>query len=296
MVSTEYMKLFTQSFLNRDLTSNLGKLWSLFCTQRDEIEAQIVLLKNILSINDNSGITLDRIGNLLNEARTPGKADSAYRLDLLVSILSKNSGGTIPELVSIGRIIAGNDTSARFLPYELWQDDGTAFLDASDVMDGHGLFTPNTGEPAAIQSTLEGHIDTIEVPTEVGSAIDKVRAGGIYAKFNIVYVMPLSDMTLYAGDVNQATEIALGDGATRDPQPGDTGLENEVYRQTVGVSVNDDGDYQYSVFIYEDELNTDTINEMALFDNAGVMIAKYRCDGKTKNSTMVNEYRIVDDL
>jgi hypothetical protein len=297
MATIDYISYFTKSFLNQDQASNLGKLWKLFSIQLDLIESQVVLLKNILSISDNSGLNLDRIGTLVNQDRTAGEVDASYRLNLLVAIMSKISGGTIPELVSIGKIIAGNDTSALFRPYELWQGDGSSlFLDASDLMDGHGVFSPSNGEPAAIESRIEGDVDLIEVPLEVGAALDEVRAGGIYSKFNITFYKHASDMTLYSGSLATASAIALGDGATRDPLPGDTGLENEVFRETVGVSVSPEGDNQYTVFIYEDELNAYTLNEMALFDAAGTMIVKHRFEGKAKNNSMVYAYRVIDDI
>jgi len=103
-------------------------------------------------------------------------------------------------------------------------------------------------------------------------------------------------MTLYAGNLAAVSSIAIGDGATRDPLPADTGLENEVSRKTVSVSTSNAGDTQYSMTVYESELNTTTINEMALFDKAGTMIVKHRFDGKAKNNSMVYIYRIIDDL
>ena len=297
MATIDYISYFTKSFLNQEQTSNLGKLWKLFSIQLDLIETQVVLLKNILSISDNTGTNLDRIGTLVNQDRTAGEVDSSYRLDLLVAVMSRISGGTIPELVSIGKIIAGNDTSALFRPYELWQGDGSSlFLDASDLMDGHGVFSPSNGEPAAIESRIEGDVDLIEVPLEVGAALDEVRAGGIYSKFHITFYKHASDMTLYAGSLAAVSSMAIGDGATRDPLPGDTGLENEISRKTVSISTSNAGDTQYSMTVYESELNTTTINEMALFDKAGTMIVKHRFDGKAKNNSMVYIYRIIDDI
>jgi hypothetical protein len=296
MATIDYITYFTKSFLNQDQTSNLGKLWELFSSQLDLIEAQIVLLKNILSIVDNSGIQLDRIGTLVSQTREVGELDSLYRLNLIIAIYSRMSGGTIPELVNIGKLLAGNDASALFRPYELWQLSGSAFLDASDLMDGHGVFSPTGKEPASIESQIEGDVDHIEVPLEIGTALDKVRAGGIYSKFRIVFCKNVSEMTRYAGSLSEISNIALGDGATRDPLPGDTGLENEVLRKTVSTSTSLDGEPQYSIFLMEDDLNVYTINEIALFDSLGAIIVKYRFSGKAKNSTMVYEYRITNDL
>jgi hypothetical protein len=297
MATIDYIEYFTKSFLNQDQTSNLGKLWKLFSIQLDLIEDQVTALKNILSITDNIGINLDRIGTLVNQERAFGKVDSLYRLDLLVAIMSRISGGTIPELVSIGKIIAGNDPAALFRPYEMWQGDNSSiYLDASDLMDGHGVFSPSTSEPAAIESRIEGDVDSIEVPLSVSLSLDKVRGGGIYSKFHIIFFKHASGMTRYIGSLATVSSIAIGDGATRDPLPEDTGLENEIMRKNVGVSISPEGYPQYSMTVYEDELNTTTINEMAIFDSLDIMIVKYRFDGKEKNSSMIYIYRVIDDL
>jgi hypothetical protein len=112
----------------------------------------------------------------------------------------------------------------------------------------------------------------------------------------MVFKMLMSIMTLYSGDVNSPIEIALGDGATRVPQPGDTGLENEIYRKTVNTQILSNGDWDYYIIIPTTLLNSYTINEAALFDKNGLMISKYTFSGIEKNDTLINEYHVIDDL
>jgi hypothetical protein len=294
--NTDFSQYFTESFLNQLLTTNYGKLWNIFATRMDEIDSNIVKLKNILSIYDNSGANLDQIGTLVKQDRIVGQTDDMYRLNLLVAIISQFSGGTLRELVEIGKIVAGNNNEAVFRPYELWREVGHTYLDATGLLNGHGVLSPDNSRPASLRCTIEGDINILNVPLDVGVSVDKIRAGGIYAIFQLMFKSLLSDMTLYAGNTMFPHEIALGDGATREPLPGDTGLQNELYRAVVAQKQLLNGDWQYSVYIDSTELNSYSINEMALFDNADVMIAKCIFTAKPKTSSFVYYYSVIDDL
>ena len=271
----------------------------------------------ILSIYDSSGFVLDEIiGSLVNQTRVPGVNDATYRLALLVAISKRISGGSIPDLVNIGNAVAGTDPNARFRPVELYSQTGAILLDGTMLLDANDPLNPSEGLSASIESTLEGNIDEIDAPLSVGDAIEQVRAAGVYAKFRVVFLDNASQMTLYTTtsllldassvlDGKQlldpteirldVAEIALGDGATREPLPGDTGLQNEVYRDTAEpVTINDDEGYR--IVINASQLNTYTINEMAAFNTAGEIVLKDRFEGKAKNSSFVYEYTIVENL
>jgi len=317
MATIDYLQRFPVSILNHETDSILGKLWSLYSDQIDEILAVIVDLLNVLNIYENSGLTLDEvIGSLVNQARIPGNADSTYRLNLFIAIAKKISGGTIPELVDIGGSVAGEDENARFRPTELYSNVDPVYLDGADVLDSTEPLSPTTYRSASVESLIEGNIDDITVPLEVGDAIDQIRPAGVYVKFRIKFLDNESEMTLYTtpysvldasglldGKTYMTTttmlsidEIALGDGATREPLPSDTGLQNEVYRATAETETLRTGELAYKVTIDASELNSYTINEIAAFESSGDMIIKDRFEGKAKNSSLIYEYIIVEDL
>ncbi len=318
MSTIDYLQSFPKSILNNDSTSVLGKLWRLFSSQIDDIDAVIVDLLNILNVYQNSGLVLDEIiGSLVNKDRDPGQTDDSYRLSLYVAIASKVSGGTIPELVDIGGAVAGEDENARFRPVELYTLSGTLLLDGDGVLTGSDPLDPSAKRSASVESLIEGNIDDITVPLEVGDAIDQIRGAGIYVKFRIKFLINESQMTLYTTlyslldnsglldgkiymdpDSNKLAidEIAIGDGATREPQPGDTGLQNEVYRATAETETLANGDLSYKIEIGSTELNSYAIDEIACFESGGDMIVKDIFEEKEKNASLVYEYIVVENL
>jgi hypothetical protein len=292
-----FLSYYTKGAFNQISTSNIGKLWTIIANQVDELETQIALLKDIFHLQSQVGINLDKIGSVLNKTRPAGKSDDEYRLDLITAIIQETSTATIPELVSLGKIVAGNTNEAAFRPFEMYLLSASPLLlDASRVLDGTIPMSPDTKRYASVDCRIEGQIDDLKVPIKVAEAIGKIRGAGIGTVFTMVFKILMSGMTLYSGDRNFPIEIALGDGATRDPLPADTGLQNEVYRKAVNTQILANGDWDYYVISATTELNAYTINEAALFDKNGLMIAKYVFEGIEKNSSLVNEYHIIDDL
>jgi len=318
MATIDYLNRFPKSILNNDTATVLGKLWGLYSSQIDEINAVVIELKNIFDIYGNAGLPLDDIvGSLVNQERTPGDSDNTYRLDLFVAIAKKISGGTIPDLVDIGGTIAGTDENAKFRPVELYGQSEAVLLDGTMLLDGGDPLAPTTQRSASVESTLQGGIDEINVPLEVGDAIGEIRAAGVYAKFRVRFLDNISQMTLYTTPYTlldaswildskslmdpdnssfPITQIALGDGATREPQPDDTGLQNEVYRDTAETGIDENGQPFFRVVIDAANLNTYTIDEMAGFNAAGDLVVKDIFEGKPKNSSFVYEYIIVDNI
>jgi hypothetical protein len=318
MATIDYLQRFPKSILNNETTSVLGKLWSLYATQIDEILDCITDLLNLLSIYDQNGLTLDEIiGSLVNQARIPGNNDDTYKLNLFIAIAKKISGGTIPELVDIGSAVAGEDENARFRPFELYSNTDDVFLDGADVLDASEPLSPSTYRTASVESLIEGNIDNITVPLEVGDAIDQIRGAGIYVKFRIKFLINESQATLYTTtyttldstgaldgktymsgtDIKLAIdEIALGDGASGAPLPGDTGLNNEVYRATAETETQASGELSYKITIDASDLNSYTIDELACFESGGDMILKGVFTGKAKNASLIYEYIVVENL
>lgn len=315
MATIDYLQLFPQSFLNRLSTSNLGKLWKMFSDQVDDIEASFLQMKTIFQIFTVTGENLDQIGTLVLLDREPGQTDDSYRLALSVAISEKKSGGSIPELAEIGKIVAGNDPNAVFRVDEQWDKTGEVFLDGQMLLEGTDPLDPSLKRSASIISPLAGNIDDIVAPLEVGDTIGRIRAGGVFAAFEITFQDLVSQMTKYTiiystldslqtldgkqlltsdGEYN-IYEIALGDGGTRDPLPGDTGLQNEVFREIAVRETDGNGQLAYTIDIAASELNAYTINELGAFDLNGNLVLKDYFEGKPKNQSLIYNYQIIDN-
>ena len=313
MATIDYLQRFPQSILNRSVSSNLGKLWKMFSDQLDEIEAQILLFYKRLDIYNVSGLNLDAIGTIVNQSRTPGDTDDEYRLDLVVAIAKRISGGTIPDLVEIGKNIAGTDENALFRPEELFDDVGQNFLDGDSILDATDPLNPNEARSATVISRISGNVDDITIPLNVAAAVGQIRAAGVAAFFEIIFVINTSQGLLYTvvtplldatglldgktlldpdGNLNGDT-IKLGDGASGEPLPGDTDLNNVQFTDTVETETMD-GRTAYSVFVERSELNSVEINEIGLFYDS-TLVFKAVFENKPKNSSLQYIYKIVQD-
>jgi hypothetical protein len=290
----DYLNLFTESFLNHDPTSNLGKIWKIISTQIDEVTVQLDLIRAMLDLDTQTGITLDYIGAGLNQARAGGQDDDEYRIFLKVALVCRYSGGNIDDLVTIGQAVDEDDPDRMIRPYELPYEPDTIFLDGDDVLDGADPLSPSEAYPASVVSKIDQWMDDTDVPTNQALVFDSLRAGGIFGKFHMTYNILESDMTAYAGDPVSGTYIALGDGRTGAPGPGDTGLENEVYR--AACSHGTSGVDTLYINISEKDLNDKEINEIALFDvNLDLALKASWVKGISKNSAMIDTYQIILD-
>jgi hypothetical protein len=296
MSAIDYLDKFTQSFLNREPTSNLGKLWKIISDQIDEVTDQLDLIQEMQDLNAASGVILNYIGEGLNQIRAGGQDDDEYRLFLKVALMARYSGGNIPDLVTIGDAVDEDDPDRMIRPYELPYEPDTIFLDAMDVFDGADPLSPSEAMPASFHSDIEQWMDDTDVPLKQALVADSLRAGGIFGKFHMLYNINKSDMTAYAGDPASGTYIALGNGRTRPPDPGDTGLENEVYRAACSHSTSG-GDPTWYINIAETDLNEDEINEIALFDSIPALVLKASWEnGIPKNEAIINTYQIIEDV
>jgi hypothetical protein len=288
--------LLTQSFLYTSTGTNNEKLLRICNTQFTELDDQFELIRLLNVIYSNTGLTLDDLGENLTLAREPGQSDALYQMLLTIAVASQESTGTIPELISIGKSMAGATGEATGTLFELWRLTGEEYWDGTFLLNGTKMLNPAAAEPAAIEFGLEGEIGSMPPPLNVGEIIDQVRAAGIYAKYRLHFISLVSDMVLNGGDINQPSELALGDGATRAALAADTALENEVFRRTVATKDEGDGNWSYTVYLDTTELNSYSINEIALFDTTGTMICKRGYfTSIPKTSDLVYEYSIIDD-
>lgn len=315
MATIDYLQLFPQSILNRLSTSVLGKLWTIFSEQLDEIETTLTAMQLLFSIFNQSGKNLDQIGTNVLLARGAGQSDESYRLSLSIAIAEKKSGGSIPELAEIGKIVAGNSPESVFRVDEQWDEMGTEYLDGEMLLEGTDPLNPDVARSASILSPLEGNIDDITAPLLVGDTVGRIRAAGVFAAFNITFQELVTQMTAYTEtytlldgsftlDSKQRLnpvgeydiyEIALGDGATREPLPSDTGLQNEVYREGVIETTDDQGRKRYTIDIAASQLNSVDIDELAAFSESGLLVLKDVFEPKGKNENLLYNYQIIDN-
>lgn len=106
-----------------------------------------------------------------------------------------------------------------------------------------------------------------------------------------------------AGDatVSQITHMAFGNGGVNAqgvpiaPLTTDTGLNNETFRKAVdGHTYPVATTCRYSCQLVESELADQAINEMALIDEAGHMVAKKTFKNKVKDSDLKMTFELDD--
>jgi hypothetical protein len=307
----QFVERFPQSILNRRSDSNSGKLWNIFAPQYEELQTILDAFKDLLYIYAQSGRTLDDIGTLVNETRRGGDSDETFRIFLAIAIAKKISRGTVPDMVEIGKLIPG-EGGLGFMVDELWDKAGSVYFDGESLLDGTEPLDPGEARPASVLVELDGLIENLPTPLLLADAVDDIRAAGVFAK-TTVSLRILSDLlTLYTtlpgptldgeGFFDGKTlmnerqtlavyEIALGDGAVGDPDPGDIGLANELLRKP--AEITDDGaNRQYSIQVKASELNGVDIDELALFNVEGDMIAKVHFDPREKNGTIIYYFRV----
>lgn len=311
MAYADFVEYFPQSILNRQGDSNSGKHWNLFAPQYDEVTAMLLTFKELLYIYQQSGVTLDHIGQLVNDTRRPGDGDDAYRIFLAIAIAKRISRGTIPDLVEIGKLIPG-EGGLGFIVDELWDKEGSVFFDGAILLDGTEPLDPGLARPASVNVELDGLIENLPTPVLLADAVDDIRAAGVYAKTTVSLRILSENLTLYTtlpGPTMDGTaffdgktlmnglqtlavdDMAIGDGAIGDPLPGDTGLTNELLRRAAEISTDGDN-RQYSLLVKSSELNGYSLDELALFNEVGALIAKIHFDEREKNSTLIYYFRV----
>lgn len=107
-----------------------------------------------------------------------------------------------------------------------------------------------------------------------------------------------------AGLLDKLPKIAgmvFGDGAKsgddyRTPLPTDTSLQNELYRKEVDSAVlQDDGiSVLYTCVLSKETLGGKSINELALYDESGDLVAIKSFTNKGKDSDMEMVFSVLD--
>lgn len=117
MATRDYLSYTPDSILNKDLTSNYGKLWQLFSDQLDELVTQKDLNYYKYVIADQSGVNLDQIGKIIKVDRAPDQADAEYRISLYAGIISFLSSGSIPDILDMVDVIKASGESAEIIEF-----------------------------------------------------------------------------------------------------------------------------------------------------------------------------------
>jgi len=111
MATIDYLQNFPTSFLNRDIDSNLGKLWDLFSIQLDLLQVEITKAYLLYSISEQVGYNLDQIGTIVKQTRGAAETDADYRISLYTAIKSRISSGSFTDILDIIEIIKNGDTT-----------------------------------------------------------------------------------------------------------------------------------------------------------------------------------------
>jgi hypothetical protein len=254
-------------------------------------------------IDRQSGVNLDNLGEILGVLRD-GLDDERYRVFLKVGIQRLISRGDIFSINEIGKALG-------ISPLRITENGDVLRLDGSWILDGSELLEYEE-KPARFsfnrnQSVYDDVADVLEITT----IIESVRAAGIladiYFNFDILSTQMLDYTQTFSGVLDGSwlldgqlalcgcddkvftpNFIALGDGAEpggnlRPPEPGDTGLQNEIVRKDV-LSFNDEnGIRTHQITLTATELDGFTINEIAIFrDSEPILIGAF--PGKDKDA------------
>jgi len=143
MATIDYLQYVPQSWLNRETTSNFGKLWNIFSEQLDELLSQVTFCYTLFLIDTMTGKNLDQIGKLVNATRAGGQSDASYRIDLYMAIAKNISSGSIPDILRVCNLFKNDPADtvriqeippARFQLYtnmlELVGDEADVLMDS----------------------------------------------------------------------------------------------------------------------------------------------------------------------
>lgn len=142
MATRDYLSYTPDSILNKDLTSNFGKLWQLFSDQLDELVIQKDLNYYKYVIADQSGVNLDQIGKLVKVDRVPGETDSEYRVSLYTGIISSVSSGSIPDILDMVDVVKASGESAEII--ELFPGNIQIYTNIEELIDEDQIILNNT--------------------------------------------------------------------------------------------------------------------------------------------------------
>lgn len=148
----DIIQLLPNSIYRRD--GNVKKLFELIANELDDIDIILESIRGVRNIQEQEGILLDYIGEILRETRK-GLDDISYRIYLSIAIQKLLCSGSIESLQSVLYAILGDDLIGI---YELTPDyqgylyndrriytDGSRYLDGSYYLSGEppeGSYSP----------------------------------------------------------------------------------------------------------------------------------------------------------
>lgn len=309
-----------ESYLTSDPNSEFGLSFGVFSDEVDEVKTVIESIPNVLDYSSQSGKNLDFIGSNLNQKRN-GMDDFTYKIFLAIANKKRESKGDIFSMNEIGsQILAGTGTLYEIK--ELCYDNTPRYLDGTWTLNGDVALSGSYKQPATIQVVFSGDVNSVIVAPEFNKAIDQIRGGGIQAiisyRFEILFAnMPeynipngildgswiLDGTIILSGTSIKLIPgfIAIGDGAflsggaIRSPQPGDTGLQNEVLRKSCEVVQTGPNSREFRMKVKQGEAIGSQINEIGLFGFSGQLLALYSFPAKAKDSIITYEFVIKEE-
>lgn len=314
MSLVERLNKFPTSILNRDETSIVGKLWKLYSLQLDEVIQTANDISGIYDLLNVEGANLDLVAKLVNESRIPGQSDNDFRLFVSIAILKRISRGSLPEIISIGKIIAGLNGTI-FVTTEGWKNSGTLYLDGNSALNGLEPLNPSAKRPATVELVVVGEPNNIQSPLLLGSTIDQIRAAGVFAKVRVKFSFgslpllyterhstlnglgKLDGLTLLNPQANlNIDEGKIGDGSIGDPQITDTDLQNITNSKQLRILQNGDGTRTYILTIGETENNGEDVNEFGMFASDARMIFYNTFNNKPKVGTLIYDFEYKEEV
>lgn len=310
---------FPSSILENDPNSNLGKLMALLETEMSEFAYALSSMIGLYDITSKSGSMLDWIGGLVRESRQ-NRSDIAYKRFLPIAIRKYLSRGDLKSISEIGSLLIQGTGSLRSIE-ELAYIDSIARLDGRDNFSGLWPLNGSSSRPATFRVTFAGAIEALQVSSDFNTAIADIRAGGtkgeIVNQFQVGFSRFLKkffrsalldgswDFTgksLLSQPIvlpNVAT-IALGIGAEpggnlRSPLASDIGLQNEILRKSAEILSLDSNSWEVGVRLFVADAINQKINEMALYDDAGQLVALASFPGKFKDQFSMFNFSIVEE-
>ncbi|MBM9501589.1 phage tail protein [Leptospira sp. 201903071] len=316
----DVLKKYPSSLFNQDSDSNLGKKWRTELDQLDEIYSVLDSIRGIADYRNRSGAVLDLIGKNLKQSRN-GTDDFRYRVFLSIARQKRKSKGDIFSMNEIGsQILAGTGTLYEI--QELCYGGVPMLLDGTLMLNGDYPLSGNTKRPATIRVIFKGDVDTLIVAPEFNLAISQIRAGGVRSIISYRFETSTLDGRLYgsalrnvdmdgtwnwngstllSGDKVKILPYEIAFGATnleepRAPQPGDTALQNEVFRKLVEIQNNPDGSRIFKSTIKQAELVGYDIDEIGLFDEEGNLLFLKTFPAKSKDNLILYEFIIREEF
>lgn len=156
------LKKLTDNY-NKNLLGNIGKLFRIVADELEEVKVTLDTMETFRDIDQASGVTLDRIGRNVLQARSQ-LPDPQFREMIKTKIRANLSPGDIDTVADIAEVFVGENLAGV---QEMW------------MVTDH----PEAGEPAALLVRINKYDDLNRIPF---AAIKRVAAGGVHVYFQVL--------------------------------------------------------------------------------------------------------------